>query len=253
MASVEVLSRDDFLDRFADEYGDGQHVTFLGPTQRGKTTLCFQMLDSVISPQRQCIVLAGKPPGRDPVMAKAAQNLNLVIIEQWPPTQVQRYKARKRNGYLLRPRQTLVNPDDDKMVLRQQFGRGIIGNYSNTKQPTITVADETFLIHNDLRLKNVCEAPLTRGAPHAAMWSLVQRSRNVSMHCYSAPEWVLAAYDPDADNQKRLADIGGVDPVLLRQILRELHTATGNDGRSTVSEFACIKRSGPEVFIVGIA
>jgi hypothetical protein len=248
---VDVLSRDEFLDKFAAEYAPGQHVTLLGPTQRGKTTLCHQMLLVTASPDHQCILLAGKPPMRDPVMNKAAERLNLVIVENWPPTALEQYKGRKRNGYVLRPRQTLRDLDADKQNVSTNFRRAMLHNYASSK-PVITVSDEAHLIQNEYGLRKEYEAPLMRGAPHNSQWSLIQRGRHMSYLAYDAPEWILIAYDPDVENQKRYADIGGVEPRHLRTVLPTLRTRRGDDGRSTVSEFLCIKRSGPELFIVDV-
>lgn len=250
--TIDVVSRAEFLQLFGEQYASGQHVTFLGPTQRGKTTLCHQMLGATIHPQHKAVLLAGKPPHRDPVMGSAAQKLNLDIIDEWPPTAYRRYRNKDKNGYVLRPRQSMTDVSADNDNIRQQFGRAMITNYGSTV-PVITVADEAHLIQNEYKLKKQYEAPLMRGAPHNSMWSLIQRGRYISYLAYDAPEWILIAYDPDADNQKRYADIGGVDPRYLRQVLPTLETRRGDDGRSTVSEFLCIRRSGPELFIVDTA
>jgi len=247
-----VLSREEFLEQFSREYASGQHVTLLGPTQRGKTTLCHQMLAAVISPEHKCVILAGKPPMRDPVMNKVAEGLDLVIVENWPPTAYEQYKCRKRNGYVLRPRQSLKDLDMDKSNVSGNFRRAMLDNYASSK-PVITVCDEAHLIQNEYGLRKEYEAPLMRGAPHNAQWSLIQRGRFMSYLAYDAPEWILIAYDPDLSNQKRYAEIGGVDPKFLQALLPTLRTHRGNDGRSTVSEFLCIRRSGPELFIVDVS
>lgn len=249
---IDVLSRDEFLQDFQQQYAPGQHVTLLGPTQRGKTTLCHQMIGAVASPQHKAVLLAGKPPHRDPVMGRAAERLNLDIIEQWPPSSYRQYRNREKNGYVLRPRQSLYDIDGDTANLRRQFGMAMISNYGS-KVPVMTVADEAHLVQNEYKLRKQYEAPLMRGAPHNSMWSLIQRGRYMSYLAYDAPEWILIAYDPDASNQKRYAEIGGVDPKYLQAVLPNLRTHRGNDGRSTVSEFLCIRRSGPELYVVDVA
>lgn len=249
-ATVDVLTREQFLDLFEERYAPGQHVTLLGPTQRGKTTLCHQMLARVATPEHKAVLLAGKPPGRDPVMGRAAERLNLRIVEEWPPAW--HYKDRKNNGYVLRPRQTMRDLKADKANVREHFRRAMVGNYSSRK-PVITVCDEAHLIQNEYKLKEEYEAPLMRGAPVNAQWSLIQRGRYMSYLAYDAPEWFLIAYDPDVSNQRRYAEIGGVDPAFVLMVLRQLQTERGNDGRATVSEFLCIQRSGPELFIVATA
>src|SRR5690242_218542 len=73
----ERVTRREFLDHFRKNYSSGNHVTFIGPTQRGKTTLAHQMLGKVASKDRKATILAGKPPKRDPVMAAAAKKLRM--------------------------------------------------------------------------------------------------------------------------------------------------------------------------------
>jgi len=241
---VDVISRKDLLREM--DYGPGQHLTMIGPTQRGKTTLCIYILNGVATPDHKALILAGKPPHRDPVMNEAAKHLNMRVVEEWPP--VPSIKDRKRNGYVLRPRQTMKNLDADDANVREQFRKGIMSNYRSTK-PVITVVDEAHHVQYDMKLKRECEAPLMRGAPHNAEWSLIQRGRFVSYHCYGAPEHLFIFYDPDRDNRKRYSDIGGVDPEYLERITEGLRLEKGKNG-NTISECVYIRRSGPQIMIV---
>lgn len=258
LPEVTRMSRAEFLEMFGESYAPGQHVTFLGPTQRGKTTLSHQMLAQVVSPELRAHLLAGKPPGRDPVMQKAAQRLNLRTVEEWPPEQlmipdrVRKVLGMNRhNGYVLRPRQGMENLKDDNENVSRHFRRCMVSCYrSKPEAPVIIVADETHLIQNEYKLKGELEAPLMRGAPVCGVWCLIQRGRYITYLAYCSQEWMIIFYDPDVDNQRRYGDIGGVDPKFVMHLASQLKTKRGDDGRSTVSEAICIKRSGPEVFIV---
>lgn len=246
-AQIDVLSRREFLQLFGQEYASGQHVTFLGPTQRGKTTLSHQMLAQVISPERRAVLIALKPPSRDPVMGSAAKNLNLRIIEDYPPDW--NFRDRKRNGYVVRPEHDMHNPKATNANL-QRVSRNVLTHGYASKNELIIVVDETHIVQNTLRLKDELEAPLMRGAPVVAEWNLIQRGYYITYHAYGAPEWVLIYYDPDQTNQRRYGEIGGVDPKYVSQVVSQLRTKRGNDGKSTISEALCIRRSGPEMFIV---
>lgn len=245
---IDVLTRQEFLDYFEENYGSGQHVLFLGPTQRGKTTLCHQMLSRVATPERKAHILAGKPPGRDHVMGEAAKKLNLRVVEEWPPQWS--YKDRKRNGYVIRPHHSLKNLDEDSANLRTQFRSVMMSCYA-TKSDVILVCDEAHHIQNEYKLKAELEAPLMRGAPVCATWMLVQRGRYMTYLAYDATDWVLLYNDPDRSNRQRYSEIGGVDPRLIEEILAGLKTGKGANG-NTISEALCIRRSGPELFIVGM-
>lgn len=241
------LTRGEFLDMFAAEYGSGQHVTFLGPTQRGKTTLSHQMLAQVISPEMRVHMLATKPKGRDPVMAKAAERLNLRIVSEWPPNY--NYKDRQRNGYIIQPDHDMHDHKKTTANLKLHSAAAINDSYAS-KRPVILDLDETHIIQNQLKLKDEIESPLMRGAPVCGVWCLIQRGYYITYLAYCSPEWMLIYYDPDQANQRRYGEIGGVDPKGVAQLVSNLKTHRGDDGKSTVSEVLCVKRSGPELFIV---
>lgn len=252
-ADVPIVSRGEFVRKFGKEYGPGQHVSMIGPTQRGKTYLCHELLKATISPDHKAVILAGKPPHRDGTMSKAAEKLNLRIVEEWPP--IWSPKDRKRNGYVLRPHQSLSDLDADDKNLHDQYKAAMMQLY-RSKKPVITVADEAHHVQNDLKLRKEYEAVLMRGAPHNAMWSLIQRGRFMSYQAYDAPEHIFLFYDPDQANQKRYSEIGGIDPRHTRELVADLRTyrvQTNGKPGGTISECLYIKRSGPEIYIVDVA
>jgi hypothetical protein len=249
---IEVIPRKEFLRDW--DYSSGHHLTMLGPTQRGKTTLGFELLQRSISEARKATVYAGKPPGRDPTMARAADMLNLRIIESWPPPmRAIEDRRKKNNGYVLRPHQTMTDLDADEANIEKQFRAGLRGNFASSLD-NIAFADEGYLIEVDLGLKKECDAIHMRGAPVVGLWLLLQRGRFVSYQAYSAPEHVFIGYDPDEDNRKRYSDIGGVDPGFVRRVTATLKTETINKGKkgggNTISEFLYMRRAGPQLCIV---
>lgn len=249
-ADIPTVSRGEFLRQFGEDYRAGQHATFLGPTQRGKTTLCIQCLEVVVSPELPCVLYAGKPPGRDKTMAAAADKLNLRIVEEWPPPTgpINHFKDKKRNGYVLRPHHRMEDTDADDANLKRQFGTALKHNYAS-KTPVITVLDERHHVESDLGLKKESNAALLRGAPVNSQWNLLQRGRHVSYLVYDAPEHIFIFFDPDQSNRKRYAEIGGVDPRLIMQVTDNLKTSRTDTGM-TISQCLYIRRSGPELMIV---
>lgn len=245
---VPVYPRRDFLQEFRHTYQPGQHLTMIGPTQRGKTTLCLQLLQQVISPRLKCVILAGKPPGRDGTMATAPEVLNLRVVEEWPPEY--NYRDRKRNGYVLRPKHSMSDLEADEDNLRQEFRKAMLANYKS-KKPVITVVDEAHHVQNDLGLKREYEAALMRGAPIDAEWSLIQRGRFMSYLAYDAPEHLFLFYDPDRSNIRRYSEMGGIDPRQVEYLTLGLKTRTIKTGQ-TISEALYIRRAGPRFAIVGM-
>lgn len=255
---VPVWTREQFLEYWGREYRAGQHVTEIGPTQRGKTFTCQQMLGECISPDLPCLILAGKPPDRDKTMAEASEKLGLQLVETWPPpihAQAKRWLLRKTterpriNGWLLRPHHSLTDSDADDANMGRQFKRAMQDAYAGKLGRVIVVADETKLIY-DLGLKKQHEDILTRGAPIVSIWSLLQRGRFVTYYAYDMPEHVFFFWDDDLANVKRYAEmVGGVDPQLIVMTMKALETRENADGM-TNSEIIYYRRSGSRVVII---
>jgi hypothetical protein len=245
---VPVISRKEFLQQFKRDFSPGQHLTEIGPTQRGKSKMGKDLLRQVISPDLKAIVLSGKPTGRERTWSDdTAKELNLKVIETYPPHFDPR--DRKKNGYLLRPRHTMRDPQADDVNLQVQFRSAIIANYAKTGKGTITVVDEGHQVQVDLALKKICEAPLMRGAPDNSMWTFVQRGRYVSYLCYDAPEHILIFRDDDRSNQQRYSEISGVDAKEVTELTRRLEMKRNTTG-GTISQCLYIRRSGAEMMIV---
>jgi hypothetical protein len=138
---------------------------------------------------------------------------------------------------------------DNENVTRN-FRRAMISNYGS-KKPVITVVDEAHHVQNEYGLKAEYEAPLMRGAPVNAEWSLMQRGRYISMHAYDAPQHLFIFYDPDRANVDRYSEIGGVDPQFITYVVTSLRTQRSKNG-GTISECLYINRQGPDYVIVGM-
>ena len=253
---VPVIPRKQFVNQFGENFKPGMHVTFLGPSGRGKTRLAGQMVLSVRShhPDIRTVVLHGKIKGRDLTVEKLSRASGFPIVRRFPPRGIRaRYRARQANGMILRPLdKPMETTREENALLREQYARAIhAGYHAPMKHPVIIVADEAHQTHNDLKLMHECEGPLMRGRPVCSMWSLVQRGRFVSYHVYDQAEHVLIFYDPDRDNQRRYSEIGDVDPTSLVELTRQLKTKTVADG-STISEALYFRRSGNQLSIVGI-
>jgi energy-coupling factor transporter ATP-binding protein EcfA2 len=256
LADIETVDRRPFVDEFGRNYKSGQHVTFLGPSGRGKTRLAGQLLLSVRKhhPEISGVVLHGKIKGRDDTIERLSKVSGYPIVSKWPPRGMRaRQRAKNARGAILRP---LSHPmgtvKEENAVLTKEYKSAIHRGYqASRKKPVILVADEAHQTHNDLRLMADCEGPLMRGRPVCAMWSLVQRGRFVSYHVYDQAEHVFIFYDPDRDNQRRYSEIGDVDARELVDLTRQLKTETVADG-STISEALYFRRSGNQLVIVGI-
>src|ERR1700733_2421568 len=252
---VRQIDRRSYLDEWRKDHRDKppHHRTILGPTHRGKTTTEIQMLDTEITPDDQVVMLSAKPPHRDPVMNGAAEKLNLVVVEEFPPTDIQMRYHRKRGkrGYVVRPHQTMTDLDADYENVRREFRRAMLYCYAIKGRKVIIVHDEAHKIVNNYKLKQEYEAPLMSGLPDNASHSLIQRGRFMPYLSYDAPEDVIIFHDPDLSNQRRYTEIGGVDPRVFLSITSGLQTYESKD-RHTISQFLHIRRAGPRLTIVDV-
>ena len=251
---VETVSRKEFVRDFAKNYKPGQHVTFIGPSGRGKSKLAGQLLIAVLAVHKMitALILHGKIKGRDKTIADLSKAGQLPMLEHYPPNTYEKHvRYRKRRGWILRP---LTRPGesvaDENKLLHREFKRGIHRSYNAShKHPCILFVDEAHQTHNDLKLRAECEGPLMRGRPVCGVWSLIQRGRYVSYMCYDQAEHVFIFYDPDEDNRRRYSEIGGIDPLVVRELASKLKTRTVADG-STISQCLYFRRSGNVLCIV---
>lgn len=251
---VPVLSRKEFVRQFAKDYKPGQHLTALGPSGRGKTTLVGQLAGATVRahPNIDLRVLHGKIKGRDQSIDKLAKSARLTIGPDYKATWYQRHVSqRKARGHIVRPLEHAGSTAaEENELIAKRFQKGIHDGYHRSrKAPIILLVDEAHQAHNDLKLRKDLEAPLMRGRPVCGVWSLVQRGRYVSYMVYDQAEYLLIFYDPDRDNQRRYSEIGGVDPDVLIALSRRLETKTVADG-STISQALYFRRSGDFLAIV---
>jgi energy-coupling factor transporter ATP-binding protein EcfA2 len=254
---VPVVSRKAFVRDFAEEYQPGQHVTFLGPSGRGKTYLAGMLAGAVVRRYRSrnikmsIVVLHGKIKGRDLTIEKFSKAAKLPISNRFPISTRFKIRHHDRNGIILRPlTKPGENVKEENQLLRENYATAIHKSYHAPKsKPVILLVDEAHQTHTDLKLRENCEGPLMRGRPVCGVWSLVQRGRFVSYMVYDQAEWVFIFYDPDRNNQERYAEIGDVDVAEIRYWSSQLKTKTVADG-STISQALVFRRSGNQLFIV---
>jgi hypothetical protein len=94
---------------------------------------------------------------------------------------------------------------------------------SARKHPNIILADETYSLEHELDLSKDIVRIETKGrSVGCGIWNLSQRAAFINRWAYQATHLFLG-FDPDADSQKRLAEIGGgVDPEIVRAALEKL-------------------------------
>lgn len=228
-----TISRGEFLDR-RWTYQAGEHVTILGPTQAGKTTLAFELLGRTASRQLPAVVLVMKP--RDGVVTRHINRLGLRRVRSWPPP-LQRFKAQPP-GWALWPKHT-YDPQRDDETLYVEFRKAIIDSYKRGNR--IIFADELLGLTQELRLQDELRAIWTRGASlGCGLWGATQRPAMIPQYAYNCAEHLFLSYEPDARNRMRLDEIGGVDAGLVRHAVQNLRRY----------QWLYVRRTGPAMCII---
>lgn len=239
-----TIPRKEFVKDYFD-YKPGEHVVFAGPTQRGKTTLAFQLLQVTSSPDLPAYVIVVKP--RDPTVSEWAKKLHYRVIHEWPPPPSLKHSklmGKKVSGYVIWPR--LGDIYKDPIVLQDVHRRMMADRYTSAVRgkKSIIMADETLALSKELKLDTEMRGILTRGgAMDCGIWVFVQKptaSGETSVWAYGNSEHLFLFRDPDARNRQRFDEIGGVDPGEVDEITMKLDPY----------QALYIKRTGPMMCIV---
>lgn len=231
---AESFPRDEFIrERF--DYRAGQHVTFLAPTQAGKSTLAFQLLEENASKEVPAIVLVQKP--RDPVVTHWLDHLETkgwIKTTTWPPNPLRK----KAPGYILWPPHR-HDPDVDNDRIKGVFRRAILDSYKSGDR--ILFADETYGLSEELDLDKELIAVWSRGGGMGCgLWAATQRPAYIPLWGYSAAEHVFLANDPDKRARIRYGEIGGINPKFVEWQVERLPKY----------HWLYIRRTGPATCIV---
>lgn len=255
---LQTFPRDEWLNCYFD-YEAGEHVAFFEPTQQGKTHLMYQMLAVAMRQHPELSVASLMPKSRDPATRLWAAALGLKVIDRWPPPSRFPWQE-KPPGYVLWPRHlkdadVKANREHVAAILRQCLGR------QNSRGSSITVADDFYVMAVLMGLNPEAEELLTAGAGGGAgLWLASQKPSGtqgggaLTSFAYNSPTHIILGHDPMKENRQRFADIGGIDPGMVADIVRGLrkHRIKTPSGYKNISEKLYIRKDGPYLCIIGI-
>lgn len=228
--AVQRFGRDEFLEERWD-YNLGEHLTMLAPTQNGKTTFMFDLIKhrTIRKNENPPLILVMKP--RDAVVSRGIKMLKFRLVRQWPP--LPSIWTPKPPGYALWPKHTF-DPEIDDVRLRDIMRKAVLDCYR--KGNRILIADETYGLVNELKLSRDITAVHSRGAGMGlGIWCMTQKPTHIGNWAYSQAEHLFLGFDPDKRARDRFAEIGGVDPDVVKYYVARLQKY----------EWFYIRRSGP--------
>lgn len=210
---VMELPRDTFISRYW-QYRAGEHVTFLGPTGKGKTTLAYQLLDATATEKLPAVTLVMKP--RDTTVAKWDRRLKSRVVRNWPPSRLRPWQDEPRS-YTVWPPHTFRDIHADNERMRETFFRAITDCYRSGRR--IIFADELYGLCREIGLETEIVAIYTRGrSMECGLWGASQRPSHIPLWAYSQAAHLFIHRDPDRRARDRYAEIGGIDPDLVKKI-----------------------------------
>lgn len=193
----------------------GEHLTALAPNGGGKTVLCYELAEQVISPKFPAISLVMKP--RDKEVTAWAKRLRFRTVRHWPP--MPSPWAAKPPGWVLWPKHSFDPAKDDPMLWRE-FRAAIIDSYKRGNR--LLFADEILGL-TDLGLERELNAVWTRARTMGtSLWGASQRPSGIPLHAYAQASHIFLGVTPEERDVKRYTEIGGVDAKLVKTVVMGL-------------------------------
>lgn len=208
---VSNVEWDAFSSYFAGAWRQGEHVTFLGHTGSGKTTLAVEVLQ-----RRSFVVALGVKP-KDDTLERLVREQKWKRVREWAQRPaIQQHDTGQR--IVLWPK--YVTPEDEQNLqwqldraLREMFAAG---NWT-------VFADELFIICKQLRLAGLMEKYWTLGRSIGlTVVGGSQRPAHIPLLAYDQATHLFLWRDNDETNLRRLAGLGGVHSALVRRTVPAL-------------------------------
>lgn len=173
---IAVFRREVFCQSYF-HYKLGEHVVFGGPTQRGKTTFAFQLVQHIATPDHPAYVAVSKP--MDKTSTEWGERLGYRRISEFPPTKKIRELSifdGPPSGYLVWPQ--FGNIDLDVANASRVHGQLLDKTYSDGAKgkQCILIMDDTMVKAKLQRLDGKMVTILAMaGAMGISLWIFIQK------------------------------------------------------------------------------
>jgi hypothetical protein len=223
-SGIQIFDRDEFCQERWN-YKPGEHVVFGGPSTKGKTRLCFDLLQYTCTPQFPAYVAQSKPTDRE--TAQGAQRMHFRVVTDWPPQKkLNEFWDGPPRGYLIKPPFGDINVDMDRCakvtahLLDERYTAGVKG------QRGILVMDDTMvkarIMHLDGKMVTILAMA---GAMGIGEWVFVQKptdSGRTPLWAYENATHCFFTKGGDAKMLARYAEIGGENGPKIKAVVPTL-------------------------------
>ena len=232
----EFIERDDGIivfkrNVFAREYfhyEPGEHVVFGGPTTRGKTTLAFDLLAYITSPNFPGYIAVSKP--NDPVTAKRGPEIGYRRVSDWPPPKKiqEMLGGEKPSGYVVWPQFGDLNTDMERCaditrkLLMERYAHGA----SRKNKGGVLIMDDTMIKAKIMGLdKEMVTILAMAGAMKIGLWIFVQKptdSGRTAVWGYEQATHLFLTKGGDESMLKRYIEIVGANGPIVKRVIPTL-------------------------------
>lgn len=207
---VERVEWDAFLASHF-RWKQGEHITLIGPTGCGKTTLTNELI-----PIRQYAIFLGSKK-KDDTQDKLQKEYGFRLAGD--PKQIHPDIARR---WLVRPPfKRGMQAEDIRKAHREVFRETLMRAYADGGWTVF--GDELRYLCDFLGLSSECVLLYTQGRSQGN--SLVcgtQRPRHVVLEAYDQASHLFFWKDPDTQNVKRIAELAGVNRIEVARVVESL-------------------------------
>lgn len=224
-----LVSRPAFARDFP--YKPGEHAVYGGPSTRGKTTLAFDLMEYICSPDWPGYVAQSKPD--DKVTRERGIELGFRTVSEWPPPprlqEIRAFGGEKPNGYIVVPPFGNLNEDMDRCAVLTEallMERYSAGADRKRRKPGILMMDDTMVKAKMMGQDgNMVTILAMGGAMGLALWVFIQRpadSGRTALWAYENATHIFLTKGGDKQMMKRYMEILGEHGPLASQVIPNL-------------------------------
>ena len=200
--NLPVIPWREFIQRFS--WKQGEHVTLLGPTGQGKTTLALALL-----PLRRYVVVCATKP-KDPLLDKLRRQ-GYRVIRDWPPPSM-------TERVVFWPRYKSMS---DAFEQRRAFAAGLHTMFASGGW--CIYIDEGSYVSEFLRLDSELKTIWQQGrTQNISLVLAAQRPAFIPVTAYSSATHLFFWRNNDDVDLKRIGGIGGISSKEIRNTVQVL-------------------------------